>query len=211
MNHKLTCIVPCYKRPKRTLRLLSCIMEQKFKGFEAIFIGDGCREFQELLDKNIFDSWIKIANKERNTLKFINLPEHKGGYGAYAREKGIEMATGHYTIFVDNDDTITPDHFQNYYSIVKDNPRVDMGYFNTYIHPMEYTRNAELNHGSVGHAEIIVRTELLQRVYQPFPEYGHDWTLIEALVREGAFVLKSNNPPTYWIRGVPHRRELIED
>lgn len=211
MSKKLSIVIPCYKRPKRTLRLLQSIMEQDFQGFEAIFIGDGCHEFQTLLDTKEFDSWIKLAEKEGNTLIFENLKNNWGGYGTWARARAIELATGTYTIFIDNDDVILPDHFKNYYELGLNNPNMDLGLSNTFVEPNNHIRVAELRFGAVGHAEIVVRTELLKRLYKPNPEYGHDWELIQTIVNSGAVVCKSNKKPTYVVKGIPDKREFIFD
>jgi len=87
-----------------------------------------------------------------------------------------------------------------------------MVYFNSYIEPIDAIRETELKFGSIGHSEIIVRTDFLPNFSQK-PEYGHDWELIKHIIDSGALIQKSNNPPTYIVKeigGGENRERLYE-
>lgn len=211
MNPKLTCIVPCYQRPQRTLRLIECIMNQVFTGYQAIFIGDGCPDFQQFIDDGRFAMYEMAASLGGNQLLFINLPQHEGGYGTFARRKGIDLACGDYTIFVDNDDVIKNNHFSHLYFFMMERPYLDFGYSNVFVEPLNHVRNAELKFGSIGHAELIVKTEILKKEYEINALYGHDWDLIAKLLRKGYTHEKSNAPPTYIVKSLPNLRETNID
>lgn len=197
---RLTLICPCYKKPQRTLRAIESVLKQDLNGWEAFFIGDGCEIFQQMMDDGIFSSFSEQALKNGNECYFVNLAEHTGFWGFQARNVGIDLARGKYIVFLDNDDVLMPNHFKNYLSAIE-NTDADMVYFNSYIEPLNSIRDADLRYGSIGHSEIIVKTEKLKG-YKQKPEYGHDWGMIEFLVRSKANIKKSEAEPTYIIKAI---------
>lgn len=208
---KLSLVVPCFGRPQRTLRAMQCVLEQDMDGWEAFFIGDGCPEFQKMMDEGVFDLFEDNAEIKGNRFVLENLSENKGGWGYAARNHAISRLKGDYTLFMDNDDVILRGHFSNYYNAIR-NAECDMVYFDSYIEPIDAIRETELKFGSIGHSEIIVRTNLLLNFSQK-PEYGHDWELIKHIIDSGALMQKSNNPPTYIVKeigGGENRERLYE-
>lgn len=210
---KLSLVVPCFGRPQRTLRAMQCVLEQDMDGWEAFFIGDGCPEFQKMMDEGVFDLFEDNAEIKIKGNRFVlqNLPEHKGGWGYAARNHAKNQLKGDYTLFMDNDDVIKRGHFSNYYNAIR-NSKCDMVYFNSYIEPIDAIRETELKFGSIGHSEIIVRTNLWLNFSQK-PEYGHDWELIKHIIDSGGLIQKSNNPPTYIVKeigGGENRERLYE-
>lgn len=207
--YKLSCICPCYKRPQRTIRAIESVLAQDFSGYQAIFIGDNCPYFEDNLKNRIFDKYSEEAEKKGNQLIFENLSRNFGGYGNVCRKVGIDLASGDYILFLDNDDIIYPRHFSNYYNFIFDN-KVDMAYCNTFLNPQSKTREAKLENGMIGHAEIIVKTEILKKMPIQSPEYGHDWELIEKLVKSH-ICLKNESVASYVIMGVGELRETEID
>ncbi len=203
----ITLIMPCYKRPLRTLRALDSIMNQKFDNWEAIIIGDKCPEFQKNIDSGLFENYTDNANLEGNSLIFKNLEEHYGGWGSVCRGEGIKLATGQYICFLDNDDTLLDNHFSNYCSFMEDNPELDFGYFNAYTEPWKRERRSCLSRGGIGNAELIFKSEVLKKEYEVDLEYEHDWRLVDKLMKKGYKYKKCNNPCTYIIKSVPNYRE----
>jgi glycosyltransferase involved in cell wall biosynthesis len=209
---KLTVCIPCFGRPERTLRVLECLIEQDFNGWEAYFVGDKCSDFEKLLQKGMFDKYIYIAKHQGNSIIAYNLEKHYGYWGYEARNRIIRYADSEYLVFIDNDDIIRPNHLSNYYNAIK-NTDNDFVYFNTLISAMydsgeklEKVRDAQLVFGSIGHQELIVRTEFLKTMPPQEPFYGHDWKLIEDMMKCGKFA-KSNTEPTYIIKGVGDLRK----
>ena len=98
----LTLCVPCFQRPKRTLRAVEAVLAQDMNNWEAFFIGDGCPEFQKLIDNGDFNRHIEAAKLNGNKLIVRNLKEHFGGWGYEVRNKIISAAVSKYTIFLDN-------------------------------------------------------------------------------------------------------------
>ncbi len=198
---KLTCIIPCWKRPKRTLRLIDSILKQNFEDYEAIFIGDKCPEFQKFLDDGTFSSL------NNGKLTFLNLENHYGGWGSVCRGEGIKLAKGQYICFIDNDDIVLPNHFSNYTSFMEANPDIDFAYFNAYTAPWRKERQSALTRGGIGNAELILKSQVLKDEYQVDLEYEHDWRLVDKLMKKGYKHKKSSSPYTYIIMSVPNYRE----
>lgn len=97
----LSIIVPVYNKEKFIEACIDSILSQSFKNFELILVNDGstdtsavkCRQYATL------DSRIVLINQPN------------GGVSS-ARNKGLQVATGEYTAFVDSDDTIESDMYE---------------------------------------------------------------------------------------------------
>lgn len=219
-KYKITLIVPCYGRPQRTIRAIECVLNQDFEeNYEAFFIGDKCPDIHNLLysEKKQAQAYMDRAKTKGNKLSIFNLPHHYDGWGYVCRNTGIRLAKGKYTIFMDNDDVIKPNHFSNYYNAIKDTDN-DFMYFNTWIDPIENAggvrgrlREAHLERGSIGHQELIVRTEFLKRMPPEKNSYEHDWQLVKDMLSRGAKFEKSKNEPTHIIMSVGDLRETEID
>ena len=209
---KVSLIVPCWGRPQRTLRAMQCVLEQDMRGWEAFFIGDGCPDFQKMIDDGTFEIFEDNADISGNEFKIFNLEKHYGGCGYKARNTAFNLTNSEYTLFMDNDDVIKRGHFSSYYNAIK-NTEFDMAYLDTFIEPTDSVRVSQLVFGSIGHSEIIVKTELLKN-YNQSPNYGHDWELIKYLIDQNIRIKKSHNPPTYIIKelggGHENRERLSE-
>lgn len=203
---KLTVVVPCYGRPQRTVRVCENILSQTLIGWEAFFIGDGCPEFQKLLDEGYFEAASKKARANGNVIIASNLPNHYGGYGYEIRNRVKSLANGEFICFVDNDDMILHNHFENYYNAISQTDN-DFMYFNTYLKPTDHVRYSELEFGKIGHAELIIRTDFYKRLPPQGADYGHDWKLISSMLEYGAKYEKAETLPTYVIMGVGEMRE----
>lgn len=98
---KISIIVPLYNSEKYLARCIKSILNQTFKNFELILVDDGsidgslsiCEGFAEK------DTRIKVIHKEN------------GGVST-ARNTGLEIAVGDYITFVDSDDYIEPNMYE---------------------------------------------------------------------------------------------------
>lgn len=207
MQPKISLIIPCYKRPLRTIRCLDSIIKQDFNGWEAIFIGDNCPDFQKFINNSVFQSYKDSEEINGNTLIFENLKQHYGGWGSMARKVGIDLARGKYISFLDNDDIVLPNHLSNYSSFMEDNPILDFAYFNARTEPWKKDRISTLTRGGIGNAELCIKSDVLRKEYEVDSKYEHDWRLVDKLMKKGYKYKKCNNPPTYIIKSIPNARE----
>jgi hypothetical protein len=204
---RLSICLPCNGRPKRTLRILEQIKNQNINGWELFVIGDKCSYFQQLIDNGYLNNY-KLEQEQRgNKVIFHNLDTHYGGYGYHIRNIVKHQANGKYLIYIDNDDCILENHFQNYLLEIE-RTDFDLVYFNSYVEPLNDVRQSSLSIGNIGHSEIIVRTEFLKNVQDHIPEYEHDWVFINNIIKNNAKIKKAENKEaTYIVKSIFAIRE----
>ena len=107
MSYSITIIVPIYNVEKYIHKCVDSIIAQTYKNIEIILVDDGstdhcpviCDEYAES------DSRIKVVHKENGGLMS-------------ARQAGLKAATGEYVGFVDGDDWIEPDMYENFADVI---------------------------------------------------------------------------------------------
>ena len=109
MQPKISVIVPIYNVERYLDRCIQSVLNQTLKDIEIILVDDGspdkcpamCDEYAKK------DGRIKVIHKKN------------GGLG-FARNSGLEIATGEYVAFVDSDDFIENDMYDNLYREAKE-------------------------------------------------------------------------------------------
>lgn len=107
MNELISVIVPVYKVEEYLRRCIDSIINQTYRNLEIILVDDGspdncgkiCDEYA-LLDKRI-----KVIHKEN-------------GGQSEARNYGLKIAKGKYFGFIDSDDYIKEDMYENLYNLL---------------------------------------------------------------------------------------------
>ena len=117
----LSVIIPVYNTEKYLIKCLDSVINQTFKSMEVICVNDGSTDNSlDILKKyQVIDDRIKIINK-------------KNGGLSSARNIGIEHAQGSYITFIDSDDFIESNAYQDTLFYF-DNPKVDLVYFSTQL------------------------------------------------------------------------------
>lgn len=97
----LTVIIPVYNTVDTVERTVQSVINQTWKNIEIIIVDDGSPdEAGKICDR--------LAEKNR-----IITVIHKENAGlGYARNSGLEVATGHYVAFLDSDDWVEPDAYE---------------------------------------------------------------------------------------------------
>ena len=115
---KISIIIPVYKVEKYLSRCMDTILNQTLKDIEIILIDDGSPDnCPELCDEYA---------KQDNRVKVI----HKNNEGlGFARNSGLEIATGEYVAFVDSDDYVKKSMFEELYNELKVN-NLDVVFYN---------------------------------------------------------------------------------
>jgi glycosyltransferase involved in cell wall biosynthesis len=203
---RLSVSMPCYGRPQRTIRAINCIANQSINGWEALVIGDGCPVMQDFIDSDYFEDIIEMCSYNGNDLIIQNNPVNQGGHGFAITNMNIEEAQGKYFTFFANDDIILPNHFENYLSQIEGTD-YDFVYFNSEVKPNNSLRIAQLQYGSIGHSELIVRTDFLRQMPTHNEHYGHDWALIQSMMLNGKHKKAENCPATYHVMSLSDNRE----
>lgn len=107
----ISVIIPVYNVEKYLEKCLDTVLSQTYTNIEVILVNDGSSDGSGA----IIDSY--ACKDER--VRVIHLPENKGV--SYARNRGIDILKGEYTIFVDADDYVEPDFLEKLYVNLKEN------------------------------------------------------------------------------------------
>lgn len=99
---KLSVIVPVYNTEKYLRECINSILAQTFTDFELILVDDGSTDRSGV----ICDEY---ANKDKR----IRVIHQENGGVTVARRSGIQIACGEYMAFVDSDDWISQDMYQD--------------------------------------------------------------------------------------------------
>ena len=108
---KVSVIVPVYNVEKYLRECLNFLVNQTLKEIEIICINDGSE-----------DSSLEILNEYASKdSRFVIINQENSGQSV-ARNKGLDIAKGEYIGFVDSDDWVDLNFFENLYSeAVKNN------------------------------------------------------------------------------------------
>lgn len=161
MQPKVSVIIPCYGVEKYLDRCMETIVNQTLEDIEIILVDDVSPDnVPQMCDEwALKDSRIKVIHKIKNE-----------GLG-FARNTGLEIATGEYVAFVDSDDFVSLDMYELLYK------KATVQNFDVvYCNCIEYTDDTKQ------HNKIDVTTEtafigrdevdnLLLDMVGPLPEY----------------------------------------
>lgn len=104
----ISIIIPIYNVEKYLVECIESVMNQTYKNLEIILVDDGST------DKSL--EICKKYEKKDNRIKVI----HQENFGlSYARNVGIENANGRYLAFLDSDDFIEKNMYEELYNDLK--------------------------------------------------------------------------------------------
>ena len=107
---KISIIIPVYNIERYLCRCVDSVINQTMKPYEIILVDDGskdgCAEICDNYEKN--EDNIKVIHKKNEGLGF-------------ARNSGLEIATGDYIVFIDGDDYINSTRIETLYNCIRKN------------------------------------------------------------------------------------------
>ena len=109
MNPKISVIVPIYNVEKHLEKCISSLLDQSFTDFELILVNDGSP-----------DNCGKICDKFKEKDSRITVLHLENGGVCRARNKGMELATGDFYVFVDSDDWVEKDYLKDFADYIED-------------------------------------------------------------------------------------------
>ncbi|MDD6520031.1 MAG: glycosyltransferase [Oribacterium sp.] len=193
MEDLISIIVPIYNVEKYIHRCIDSIINQTYKNIEIILVDDGssdgsgkiCDEYQRK------DERIKVIHKKN------------GGLG-FARNSGLDVASGKYVTFIDGDDYIGLTHIEKMHTlIIETNSDTCMA-----GHTKVYS-NREEKHLNVCSGKIYkgnVKEQILPRMCGA-NTYGQDYIEMSVcMVLLSNEIIKQNN-----LRFVSEREYVSED
>jgi len=168
---KVSVIIPSYNRFNFLINTINSVKQQTYKNIEIIIVND-CSTESEYYSYDWDNQGIKIIHLEENTkIKF--------GYASpgFVRNKGIEIATGFYIAFCDDDDIWFPNKIElQVYAIMKTGCKmsctdglIGQGIFSTEKRYLKYNEECFLKT-----LKNIFRKKRSMALINGFPEI---WTL----------------------------------
>lgn len=98
----LSIIVPIYNREKTLSRCLDSILSMKMQNYEVLLIDDGSTDASK-----------EICKKYEFLDSRFNYYYKKNGGVSSARNLGLAKCSGIWVTFVDSDDFVSPNHFED--------------------------------------------------------------------------------------------------
>lgn len=95
MESRVSVIIPNYNGGKYIKKCIDSVINQTYKNIEIIIIDDG----------SIDDSWERIIEIKCKRTNIVAIRQSNLN-ASIARNKGIDIATGKYVLFLDSDDTL---------------------------------------------------------------------------------------------------------
>lgn len=149
----ISIIVPVYNVEKYLKRCLDSIINQTYKNLEIICVDDGSK-----------DSSGKILDDYKLKDKRIKVYHIKNGGVSHARNLGISKATGKYIGFVDSDDYIEPNMFEELYNSIIEN-KSDISVCN-FWHDYEDKKENRMNTTTDIISETMCRKEYINSLFR---------------------------------------------
>lgn len=166
---KVSIIIPVYNQEELVIKCLDSI--PKRDDIEIIVVNDGSTD-------NTKES-LYAYKRKYNSLKIISYKNCKGV--SVARNKGIERATGEYILFIDSDDYIYPDVFNDI--VDNDLKFVDIVFYNMIDNQgNEYIVNKYRTMNRVGMFKFIKKKFIGDVRFRPGLQSGEDAVFHEALM-----------------------------
>lgn len=158
MRSLISIIMPIHNGERFLEQCISSILTQSFKDFELICVLNGSTD----CSKEIIES--KSINDER-----IKVLEFNKGNAGFARNKGMEIATGNYILFLDCDDYFEPQFLELLYNKAESN-KADITICDVYIYNEKNHNNTRnklyLNDKILNHSECIKPSDINKSICQ---------------------------------------------
>lgn len=146
---EISVIVPCYNAEKTLDRCIKSVLEQNFSSWELIIINDGSSD----------DSLnVCLAYAKKDCRVVVVTQENKGV--SSARNHGLVIAKGNYIVFLDADDWLSENSFEESKKILFEKPDILYLGFNK-IHSDKVKYYSPIN-------QYIARCDSLQKEFNPY-------------------------------------------
>lgn len=161
----LSIIIPVYNSEKYIKDCLDSVIAQSYENLEIIIINDGSR-----------DSSLEIINNyigKDHRIKLINNTVSSGNPGK-PRNIGLNFASGEYIGFVDSDDILSVDYYQNFINVINDaSIEVDLVFSSGYYDFIENKKSTK----------IYYNNSYFDDVYSVFYRYHQSFTIWDKVYR----------------------------
>lgn len=155
----ISVLMPVYNVEKYLENTLESVRNQTYGNFEVIMIDDGSTDSSGA----ICDKWVQTDSRFK-----VTHTENRGV--SAARNTALSLVRGEYIFFMDSDDLIEPETFEELLdALIKNNADMSMGNF--YYTDNEGNPIEKLNSTSPVKDETLTATEYLKKLTQPNANY----------------------------------------
>lgn len=153
---KVSIIIPVYNAEKYLPRCIQSVLNQTYKNIEIILVDDGTKDNSGIMcdDYATHDERIKVIHKENGGLSF-------------ARNAGIEIASGEAIFFLDSDDYLSDDCIRKLVNLLQDHLAdvsiIQMKYIPENVNEVDLSQDTD--EIKVMTAEKAIEESLYQKLY----------------------------------------------
>jgi len=116
---KISVVIPSYNYAKYIAMCINSVLVQSISDYEVIIIDDGSTDDTKAIVNEI------INDSPNIDIKYI----HQTNQGvSIARNTGVDNSSGDYIWFLDSDDALLPNAFEDALEFINENPNLDMIY-----------------------------------------------------------------------------------
>lgn len=149
-------IIPTYGGGEGLDRTIDSILTQTYPDIEIIVVDDnGCASQNQIRTANVLQKYL-----DENKIKYLT-PKNNGG-GSAARNRGAAVAKGQYLMFLDDDDTVSPDKIAKQVAALDALPET---YAISYVSSKIYANNTLSNIIWARKSGSVLYEFLLNRIY----------------------------------------------
>lgn len=141
-NPKVSVVIPIYNVEQYLDRCILSVVNQSLKDIEIILVDDESPDNSSLM----CDEW---AKKDKR----IKVVHKKNGGLGFARNSGLDVATGEYVTFLDSDDVVNLSTYHKCYNHALED-YLDICYFDN--RRFEFDKEIDINSDEPGEYELIV-------------------------------------------------------
>lgn len=187
MSNLVSVIIPTYNRAHLIKRTLQSIIGQTYKNLEIIVVADGTLDNTAEVVESLGDPRVTYIDQK-----------HTGGCSS-PRNRGMQLARGHYIAFCDDDDVWLPEKLEKQIHVLESHP----DYIGCYTNSVRFDSSKEwfvphengntifknfLYYNTIPISSLVVRHEVLENVgyFNENPQVGsaEDYEyLLRVLVR----------------------------
>lgn len=186
---KFSVLLPTHNRADVVGFAIQSVLNQTFKDFELLVVGDGCTDETEAV--------VSKFSKKDKRVKWFNFPK-AAGFGYINRNKALKTAKGELVAYIGHDDVWLPNHLQVHADYFEQAPQILIAYtrplwmgdnhilipsfFNTDIPAVRQIFNAE--HNEIPAVCMVAKLEAVKRAgyWIPGTLKAGDWDLWRRII-----------------------------
>tara|TARA_B100000900_G_scaffold97411_1_gene80482 strand:- start:36033 stop:36863 length:831 start_codon:yes stop_codon:yes gene_type:complete len=150
---KIDIILPTYNRSEMLLkRSIPSVLNQTYKNFRLIIIGDKCTDNTEEIIKNFNDKRIYFENLKERKKRYPETPQNHWFAGpVFAINRALEMIRGDWIARIDDDDIWTDDHLEKLLNhALKTNVEFVSSSYTTIVNNQKTLKDFSLENPAIG-------------------------------------------------------------